>query len=156
MPWSYLKFPYYRKLGFPAGAYRVGPLARLNLCSGISTPSARDEWQSFKALGGGGAVEGSLFYHLARAIEGLHAAERARELLADDDITATETLAIGPVRNREGVGVVEAPRGTLIHHYQVDDTGRLESVNLIVSTGHNNWAMNRAVSEVARLWMGRS
>ncbi|HHX42162.1 MAG TPA: Ni/Fe hydrogenase subunit alpha [Armatimonadetes bacterium] len=153
VPWSYLKFPYYRKLGFPAGAYRVGPLARLNLCSGISTPSARDEWQSFKALGGGGAVEGSLFYHLARAIEGLHAAERARELLADDDITATETLAIGPVRNREGVGVVEAPRGTLIHHYQVDDTGRLESVNLIVSTGHNNWAMNRAVSEVARAYV---
>ena len=148
-PWSYLKFPYYKKLGYPAGVYRVGPLGRLNMCDGISTPLAQDEWQAFKTLANGGAIEGSLFYHLARAIEGLYAAERAREILEDDDITSTETLAIGPVRNHVGVGVVEAPRGTLIHNYWVDDRGRLEKVNLIVSTGHNNWAMNEAVNAVA-------
>ncbi len=151
--WSYLKFPYYKKLGYPQGVYRVGPLARLNLCAGISTPLANDEWQRFRALANGGAVEGSLFYHLARAIEGLYAAERARALLDDKDVCAQETLAVGPVRNQVGVGVVEAPRGTLIHNYWVDERGRLEKVNLIVSTGHNNWAMNRAVNEVAKAYV---
>ncbi|MBI3946492.1 MAG: Ni/Fe hydrogenase subunit alpha [Armatimonadetes bacterium] len=154
--WSYLKFPFYRKLGYPAGTYRVGPLARLNLCRGISTPLARAEWKQFKALGSGGAVEGSLFFHLARVIEGLFAAERARELLDDSDITVSETITLGPVKNAAGVGVVEAPRGTLIHNYWVDENGRLEKVNLIVSTGHNNWAMNRAVNEVAKAFVDGS
>ncbi|MDH7568202.1 MAG: nickel-dependent hydrogenase large subunit, partial [Armatimonadota bacterium] len=148
--WSYLKFPYFKKLGYPQGVYRVGPLGRLNMCKGIATPLANEEWKAFRALGNGGAVEGSLFYHLARAIEGLYAAERARELLDDPDVCVKETIALGRVKNHEGVGVVEAPRGTLIHHYWVDEHGRLEKVNLIVSTGHNNWAMNQAVNAVAK------
>ncbi len=152
-PWSYLKFPYYRKKGYPEGTYRVGPLARLNVAEGISTPLANAEWKSFKALKPGAAVEGSLFYHLARVIEALYAAERARELLDDPEICSNDTMALGPVQNRQGVGVVEAPRGTLIHNYWVDEDGRLEKVNLIVSTGHNNMAMNRAVSDVARTYV---
>lgn len=155
-PWSYLKFPFYRKLGYPAGTYRVGPLARLNLCQGISTPLAQAEWKEFRALANGGPVEGSLFYHWARVIEALYAAEHTRELLDDDDITVSETITLGPVQHREGVGVVEAPRGTLFHHYWVDERGRVEKVNLIVSTGHNNWAMNRAVNEVARAFVNGS
>ena len=147
--WSYLKFPYYRKLGWPAGVYRVAPLARLNVVDKINTPLANEEFKEFKSIAGG-MVEPSLYMHYARLIENVYAAERARELLEDPDILSTDIRTQPKDLTGEGVGVIEAPRGTLFHHYWTDDTGRLTGVNLIVATGHNNWAMNKAVEEVAK------
>jgi len=155
--WSYLKFPYYKPQGYPAGAYRVGPLGRLNVADSLGTPLADAELARFKDLGRGRPVEGSLYYHYARMIEALYAAERVQQLVADPDILSTDVLAQpSATLNPQGVGVVEAPRGTLIHHYQVDESGRLTGVNLIVSTGHNNPAMNRAVESVAREYVDGS
>ena len=151
--WSYLKFPYYRKLGWPGGAYRVGPLGRLNAAERMSTPLAQQEFELFRRLRKGKVVEGSLYYHYTRLIENLYAIERARQLLEDPDILSTEIRTNAWPVNREGVGVIEAPRGTLWHHYWVDETGRLEKVNLIVATGNNNYAMSRAVEEVARMYI---
>lgn len=147
--WSYLKFPFYKKMGYPAGAYRVGSLARLNVASGIATPLAAKEFQSFKRLGKNGVVQGSMYYHYARLIELLHAVEMIKNLLQDKDICSKEIRVTSGSFNGEGIGVIEAPRGTLIHHYWVDKTGQISRVNLIVATGHNNLAMNRAVKEVA-------
>ncbi|HOB74937.1 MAG TPA: Ni/Fe hydrogenase subunit alpha [Phycisphaerae bacterium] len=149
-PWSYLKFPYYRKLGWPEGIYRVGPLARLNMAEKMATPLAQQEYERFRQLRDGKVVEGSLYYHYARLIEDLYAIERARQLLEDPECTSKDLRATARVTNREGVGVIEAPRGTLWHHYWVDEDGKLEKVNLIVATGNNNYAMSRAVEEVAR------
>ena len=151
--WSYLKFPYYRKLGWPGGAYRVGPLGRLNAAEKMSTPQAQKEFDLFRRLRKGKVVEGSLYYHYARLIENLYAIERARQLLEDPDILSTEIRTNARPASREGVGVIEAPRGTLWHHYWVDETGRLEKVNLIVATGNNNYAMSRAVEEVAKMYI---
>jgi NAD-reducing hydrogenase large subunit len=147
--WSYLKFPFYKKMGYPSGAYRVGPLARLNIAQKISTPLANEEYQSFKKMGKNGVVQGSMYYHYARLIETLHAVEKIRCLLEDKDICSKEIRAISGNFNEEGIGVIEAPRGTLFHHYWVDKTGQIRKVNLIVATGHNNLAINRAVKEVA-------
>lgn len=149
-PWSYLKFPFYRPLGYPDGCYRVGPLGRLNVADRIDTPLAQAEFLNFKALNPNGPVTGSLYYHYARLIETLYSVERAQQLLNDPDITGTDLIAspTGPLNSR-GVGVVEAPRGTLFHDYEVDESGRLTNVNLIVSTGQNNRAMNQAVQTVA-------
>jgi NAD-reducing hydrogenase large subunit len=151
--WSYLKFPYYRKLGWPGGAYRVGPLGRLNAAEKMSTPLAQKEFELFRKLRKGKTVEGSLYYHYARLIENLYAIERARVLLEDFDILSTEIRTTAWPANREGVGVIEAPRGTLWHHYWVDEHGKLEKVNLIVATGNNNYAMSRAVEEVAKQYI---
>ena len=151
--WSYLKFHYYYRLGFPEGIYRVGPLARLNVAARLDTPLAGEEFKRFKALNDGRPVSGSLYYHYARMIEALYALERARALLEDNLISGDEIATPFDQLNREGVGVLEAPRGTLIHHYQVDETGKLEKVNLIVATGHNNWAMNEAVTSVAKRYV---
>ena len=151
--WSYLKFPYYRKLGWPAGAYRVGPLGRLNAAVKIPTPLAQQEFQFYRTLCDGHTVEGSLYYHFTRLIENLYAIERARELLSDPDILSTDIRTNALPSNSEGVGVIEAPRGTLWHHYWVDDHGCLEKVNLIVATGNNNYAMSRAVEEVAKQYV---
>jgi len=149
--WSYLKFPFYKKLGYPGGVYRVGPLGRLNVSEGISTPLANSELKNFKNLGNtNGMVEGSLHYHYARLIETLYAAERAKQLLENKDICSTDIQATSTKLNEQGVGVVEAPRGTLFHHYWVDDSGKILKVNLIVATGNNNAAMNQAVYAVAR------
>ena len=148
--WSYLKFPYYKPLGWPCGVYRVGPLARLNASRRISTPLAQTQYEFFHQLRGGQVVQGSLYYHYARLVELLYAIEHARELLLDPDILSTDLQITGKVTNRVGVGFLEAPRGTLWHHYQVDEHGVLEKVNLIVATGNNNYAMCRAVEEVAR------
>jgi len=147
--WSYLKFPYYKKLGWPAGVYRVAPLGRLNVADRISTPMANEEFRKFKALSEG-PVEPSLYMHYARLIEDIYAAERTRELLEEPDILSTEIRARPRGLTGEGVGVIEAPRGTLFHHYRTDDTGRLTKVNLIVATGHNNWAMSKSVEDVAK------
>lgn len=150
-PWSYMKFPFITRLGYPTGMYRVGPLARLNLCSQIATPKANKELQTWRKVG---RVRTSTFYyHWARLIEILYALEHTEELLNDPEICSTDIIAPGPVVNHEGVGVVEAPRGTLIHHYWVDENGRIEKVNLIVATGHNNLAMNRAVTAVAKKYV---
>jgi len=148
--WSYLKFPYFKPLGDTEGHYRVGPLGRLNAADRISTPLAQEEFVKFKAMNGGRPVESSVYYHYARLIEALYALERAREILEDGDVLSRDVLNPGPVTNEEGIGVIEAPRGTLFHHYWVDENGTVKKANLIVATGHNNWAMCQAVDNVAR------
>jgi NAD-reducing hydrogenase large subunit len=148
--WSYLKFPYYKKLGYPGGVYRVGPLARLNVADALTTPLANEEFQNCRKLSNGsGVVQGSLYYHYARMIEVLYAAERIKLLLQDAVICSKEICVNSTELKEEAVGVVEAPRGTLFHHYWIDTSGKIRKVNLIVATGHNNAAMNRAVYEVA-------
>jgi NAD-reducing hydrogenase large subunit len=151
--WSYLKFPYYKKLGWPGGVYRVGPLGRLNVAEKIDTPLANEELKKFKALGGGMPVDETLYYHYARLIEALYAVERARDLCNDPDILSTDILNTKRDFKGQGVGVLEAPRGTLFHHYWANETGQLTKVNLIVATGHNNWAMTEAVDSVAKTYI---
>ena len=157
--WSYLKFPFYKGLGWPAGVYRVGPLGRLNVVTHLDTPLAQTELEAFKALAPGRPVENTLYYHYARLIEALFAAERVQVLLDDPDILSTDILNTrqAPTLNAdglaEGIGVLEAPRGTLFHHYWADENGQLKRVNLIVATGHNNWAMSKAVDAVAKTYI---
>ncbi len=152
-PWSYLKFPYYKPMGFPGGVYRVGPLGRLNAADKIDTPLANAELTIFKSLNDGKPVENTLYYHYARLIEGLFAAERVRVLCDDPDLLSTEILNTRRNFTGHGVGVIEAPRGTLIHDYTTDENGKLLKVNLIVSTGHNNWAMSNSVDSVAKTYV---
>lgn len=153
-PWTYLKFPYLKHLGRDQGWNRVGPLARLNVCSHIATPLAEEERQQFFAFAGNQPVNRTLYYHWARLVEMLHCAEVVRGLLHDDDILGDDLVREGR-RQEEGIGVVEAPRGTLIHHYRADEKGQVTWCNLIVSTTHNNEPMNRAVREVARRELSR-
>ena len=148
--WSYLKFPYYKKLGYPGGMYRVGPLGRLNVADGCTTPLANKEFKNYKKLGDNGIVQASLYYHYARLIEMLNCAEEIKSLVEDELICGKDIWVNSAQINEEGIGVIEAPRGTLFHHYWVDGSGRIVKANLIVATGNNNLAMNRAVSEVAR------
>jgi len=147
--WSYLKFPYLLERGREGGWNRVGPLARVNVCDYIPSPLAEAERQRMAELSGGLPNNRSLYYHWARLIELLHCAELMQQLLEDETILSDDLLREGE-RQPEGVGVVEAPRGTLIHHYKADEKGQVTWCNLIVSTTHNNEAMNRAVREVAR------
>lgn len=148
--WSYLKFPYYRPLGYPEGSYRVGPLARLNVCDFIDTPLAEAERLRFRALGGNaGVVNNSFYYHYARLIEILFAIEKIEQLLADPQLLGEHVRAKAMVNRREGVGACEAPRGVLFHHYRVDDNGVLQQVNLLIATAQNNLAMNRTVRQLA-------
>jgi NAD-reducing hydrogenase large subunit len=155
-PWSYMKFPHIKALGAENGWYRVGPLARVQVCDHLSTPLAEDERRKFLALGGGKPQHGALLTHWARMIEMLNAAEMARDLLNDSEIVGTDLMADkGPPRG-EGVGVIEAPRGTLFHHYRVGDNDLVTYCNLIVSTTNNNQAMNEAIRSVAaRFLSGR-
>lgn len=146
--WSYMKFPYFRKLGYPEGSYRVGPLARFNIADSISTPKAGTYFDMFKTIANGQPVKGSLWYHFTRLVEMLHAAELCKVLLEDDDIQSDNLIHRGAHKN-EAVGIIEAPRGTLIHHYKVDDDGLLTMVNLIVATTQNNVGMNSAVRTIA-------
>jgi NAD-reducing hydrogenase large subunit len=151
--WSYLKFPYYKKMGWPHGVYRVGPLGRLNVAKQLDTPLANEEHKIFKAINGGKPVENTLHFHYARLIETLFAAEKVKVLLDDPDIMSTDILNTHKNYKGEGVGVIEAPRGTLFHHYWANENGQLERVNLIVATGHNNWAMSKAVDSVAKTYV---
>jgi NAD-reducing hydrogenase large subunit len=151
--WSYLKFPYYKKSGWPAGVYRVGPLGRLNVADQIDTPLANAELQIWKSLNHGLPVENTLYYHYARLIEALFATEKTRLLCEDPDITSRDILNTHQDFQGEGVGVLEAPRGTLFHHYWTNKHGQLQRVNLIVATGHNNWAMSKAVDSVAKTYI---
>jgi len=152
-PWSYLKFPFYKALGFPHGSYRVGPLARLNAADAVSTPEASKEFALYKEMGEDGIVPYTLYYHYARLIEALYGLERIEQLLADPDITSSDLRVTSKEINPEGIGVIEAPRGTLIHHYQVNESGVITKVNLIVATGHNNFAMNKGVEMVAKKYI---
>lgn len=151
--WSYLKFPYYKKMGWPDGVYRVGPLGRLNVAEKIDTPLANEELKAFKALNDGEPVENTLYFHYARLIECLFAVERVKVLLDDPDISSTDIQNTRREYTGEGVGVIEAPRGTLFHHYKANAHGQLERINLIVATGHNNWAMSKAVDSVAKAYI---
>ena len=148
--WSYMKFPFYKKQGFPEGIYRVGPLGRLNVANGINTPLANKEYKEFRELGKDKPVQETLYYHYSRFIEVLYAAERAGELLDDDEIVSKDVRVKVNRKAGEGVGVIEAPRGTLIHHYWVDDLGKIEKANLIVATVNNNSAIDMSVNEVAK------
>ena len=151
-PWSYMKFPYVTDLGAERGWYKVGPLARVQNCDFIPTPLAEAERRAFRDYRGGALQHAPLAYHWARMIELLHAAEVIRDMLPDPDLTAGERMA-GGARQPAGVGVIEAPRGTLIHHYAVGEDDLVGWCNLIVSTTHNNQAMNTAVREVARRYL---
>jgi len=155
-PWSYMKFPHIKTLGAERGWYRVGPLARIQVCDRLSTQLAEAERQNFVAVGDGKPLHGALLYHWARMIEMLHAAELARDLLDDPDIIGTHLIADKGPRQSEAVGVIEAPRGTLFHHYRVDENDLVTYCNLIVSTTNNNQAMNESIRAVAaRFLTGR-
>jgi NAD-reducing hydrogenase large subunit len=149
LPDSYLKAPYYRPSGFDTGIYRVGPLARLNVADRCGTPLADVELAEFRQRYGR-IVQSGFHYHYARLIEALYGLERMKELLDDPSILDTKVRAHAGVNDPEGVGIIEAPRGTLIHHYKVDENGAITWVNLVVATGHNNLAMGRGVEQVAK------
>ncbi|MBX3677359.1 MAG: Ni/Fe hydrogenase subunit alpha [Rhodocyclaceae bacterium] len=151
-PWSYMKFPFIVSKGTEAGWYRVGPLARVAQCDFIPTELAEAERVAFKAFDGGAALSAPLGYHWARMIEMLHAAEGIKELLLDNDLSGGDLVVRGE-RHLRGVGVIEAPRGTLIHHYRVNEDDQIVSANLIVSTTSNNQAMNEAVRQVAMQYL---
>lgn len=146
--WSYMKFPYITELGPDDGWYRVGPLARMNTASFIDTPLAETARQELKQINAGSPNNSILANHWARMIEVVHCVEKIRELLHDSDLQGTDLRATGE-RREEGIGVIEAPRGNLIHHYRVDENDQVTYCNLIVSTTHNNEGMNRAVKDVA-------
>lgn len=152
-PYTYLKAPYYKKRGYENGIYRVGPLGRLNVATHISTPMAQSEMRIWKSLNGGRPLEGTMYYHYARLIETLYALEHTRELMDDPDILGTELSTPWGEISGEGVGVIEAPRGTLFHHYWTDENGVIRKVNLIVATAGNAWAMNHSVYLVAKRYV---
>lgn len=151
-PFSYLKSPYYKIMGYPEGIYRVGPLARLNVAERCDMPRAAVELFAFRKLSRG-AVLGSFHYHYARLIEILYALERVEQLLNEPDILGTQVRAVAGVNRLEGVGISEAPRGTLIHHYRVDENGLVRWANLIIATGNNNLAMNQGILQAARRYV---
>jgi len=147
--WSYCKFPYYKPLGYPGGCYRGGPLARLNVATHAGTPLADRELREFKQRYGP-TVNQSFHYHLARLIEMLHCVERIEEMVQDPDLLGKHTRARAGQNRNEGIGSAEAPRGTLFHHYWVDDSGLMRRANLLIATGQNNLAMNKTVEQAAR------
>ena len=151
-PWSYMKFPFIAALGPEAGWYRVGPLARVNNCDRIDTPLAERERIEFSAIGNGRPVQAALATHWARLIELLYCAESIERLLDDPDIGGSDLLVEGAQRDT-GIGVLEAPRGTLFHHYEVDGDGLVRKANLIVSTTNNNQAMNESIRQVAATYL---
>jgi NAD-reducing hydrogenase large subunit len=152
-PYSFMKFPYFKAVGYPEGFYRVGPLARLNVASHCDTPLANEELKCFKKLGRNGVVQSTFHYHYARLIELLFCVEKAQELLEDPEILSEHVTSKALVNDYEGVGVAEAPRGTLIHHYKVDQQGMITWNNMIIATEHNNIAYNRAVTQVAKKYV---
>ncbi|MCP5242433.1 MAG: Ni/Fe hydrogenase subunit alpha [Burkholderiales bacterium] len=151
--WSYMKFPYLQQLGNEQGWYRVGPLARVNNCDAITTPLAEAARKRFKAFGGEGPVHNTLAYHWARMIEVLHCAESIQCLLHDPEITGADLTVEKGDRRQQGIGVIEAPRGTLFHDYTVNDEGIITKANLIVSTTSNNQAMNESIRSVANQYL---
>ena len=152
--WSYLKFPYYKPFGYPKGMYRVGPLARVNICDYIDTPLAEGERKLFKAIAGEAeTVNNSFYYHYARLIEILYSVEKIEALLNDPAILGQNIRARAMINQTHGVGACEAPRGTLFHDYTVTDDGLLQKVNLVIATAQNNLAMNRTVRQLAMQYL---
>jgi len=147
--YSYLKSPYFKVAGYPNGIYRVGPLARLNIIDRCGTPRADQEWVEFRRLQPG-VISSSFHQHYARLVEILYGIERIEQILSDPDILDRHIRAFAQPNKFEGIGVAEAPRGTLIHHYRIDKNGLIDWVNMIIATGHNNLAMNRSVQQVAQ------
>lgn len=147
--WTYLKSPFYKPFGEQQGMYRVGPLARLLVSQRCGTPAADREREAFLSTYSE-ARTSSFFYHYARLIEILYASERMEMLLHEPEILSPRVRAHAEPNQLEGIGVAEAPRGSLIHHYTIDESGLIRSANLIIATGHNNLAMNRGVLQVAR------
>lgn len=154
--WTYVKFPYLKKVGWKgftdgleSGAYRVGPLGRLNAADGMATPLAQEEYTRMYSTLGGKPVHSTLAYHWARLIELLYASERALELAKDPEITSTNVRNT-PDKPGEGVGIVEAARGTLIHHYVLDENALVKDVNLIVATVNNAPSINMSVRNAAK------
>lgn len=148
-PYTYTKFAYYKPLGYPQGCYRVGPLARLNIAKSMGTPLADQELAAFKQLAAG-PVQGSFYYHHARLVDMLYGIEKIEQILSDPLILDKHVRAVAGVNRLEGSGQAEAPRGTLNHHYKVDENGLITWANLVIATGQNNNAMNRGVLEAAR------
>jgi F420-non-reducing hydrogenase large subunit len=156
-PWTYLKFPFLKKVGWKgfvdgadSGVYRATPLSRLNAADGMATPLAQAEYERFYDTLGGKPVHHTLATHWARLIELLYAAERSLELAEDPEITGTKVRTIPTETPTEGVGIVEAPRGTLTHHYATDERGLLTKVNLIVGTTNNYAAIDMSIKKAAQ------
>jgi NAD-reducing hydrogenase large subunit len=153
-PWSYLKAPYYKPMGYPGGMYRVGPLARLNVCDYAGTPRADRELRQFRRFSPRSKpVSGSFHYHYARLIEIMFCLEKIEETIGDESLTGAHVRSQAEVNERIGIGVSEAPRGTLFHEYKVDRQGILQRVNMIIATGQNNLAMNKTVQQIARAYI---
>jgi NAD-reducing hydrogenase large subunit len=150
--YSYTKFVYYKPLGYPEGSYRVGPLARLNIVKSMGTPRADKELAEFKQISAG-PVESSFHYHHARLVEAMYGIEKIEQILNDPQILDKHVRATAGVNRLEGAGQIEAPRGTLNHHYKVDENGKMTWASLVVATGHNNNAMNRGVLQAARRYV---
>ncbi|MBA7684783.1 NAD-reducing hydrogenase HoxS subunit beta [subsurface metagenome] len=156
-PWSYVKFCYLKNVGWKgfvdgedSGVYRVAPLARLNASDGMATPLAQEAYEKMYEVLGGKPVHSTLAFHWARLVEALYAAERVLELAHDPELTSPDIVNLPTEAPKEGVGIIEAPRGTLIHHYQTDDRGILTKVNLIVATQNNSAAINMSVEKAAK------
>jgi NAD-reducing hydrogenase large subunit len=150
--YSYTKFVYYKPLGYPEGSYRVGPLARLNIVKSMGTPKADKELAEFKQISAG-PVESSFHYHHARLVEAMYGIEKIEQILGDPQILDKHVRATAGVNRLEGTGQIEAPRGTLNHHYKVNENGQITWASLVVATGHNNNAMNRGVLQAARRYV---
>lgn len=156
-PWSYIKFPFLKNVGWKgfsdgedSGVYRVAPLARLNASEGMATPLAQREYERMYEILGGKPAHFTLAYHWARLVEALYAAENMHNLANDPDILDPKVRTIPTNTPDEGVGVVEAPRGILIHHYKTDKNGIIEKANIIVATQHNSTAMNLGIQRAAK------
>jgi len=146
---SYLKSPYFRPIGYPDGVYRVGPLARVNICRHMGVPQADRELAEFRQRAGG-VANASFYFHYARLLEILACLEFLERLLPDPELQSDRLRAEAGVNRLEGIGVSEAPRGTLFHHYHVDENGLIQKINLIIATGQNSLAMNRTVAQIAK------
>jgi NAD-reducing hydrogenase large subunit len=151
-PWTYLKSAYYSPMGYPDGMYRVGPLARLNIVERCGTPQADEELAEFRELQRGPELS-SFYYHYARLIEIIYGVERIEQLVRDPETGSQRVRASAQPNSHEGVGVSEAPRGTLLHHYKIDENGLITWANLIIATGHNNLAMNKGVQQAAEHYL---
>ena len=156
-PWTYVRFSYLKKIGWKgfvdgkeSGVFRVAPLARLNVSDGMATPLAQEAYEKMFSVLGGKPVHNTLAFHWARLVEALYASERVVELARDPEILSPDIVNLPTKTPKKGVGVVEAPRGTLIHHYETDDRGILTKVNLIVATQNNSAAINMSVEKAAK------
>ncbi len=150
--WSYLKLPYYKPMGYPDGLYRVGPMARLNVADSCGTPAADVELTEYRQRVGR-IGESSFLFHYARLIEALYAAEKLNELIGEEAALDPRVRAEARPNSPEGIGIAEAPRGTLIHHYRIDEQGLITWANLIIATGNNNLAINRSIKQVAQRYV---